>query len=1176
MYDTQGRVSTLTVNVRGLYHEVYDTDGKFSKLQNTANGLYHEVYDTNGKFSKLQNTANGLYHEVYDTNGKFSTLQNTANGLYHEVYDTDGKFSTLQNTAKGLYHEVYDTDGKFSTLQNTANGLYHEVYDTDGKFSTLQNTANGLYHEVYDTDGKFSTLQNTANGLYHEVYDTDGKFSTLQNTANGLYHEVYDTDGKFSTLQNTANGLYHEVYDTDGKFSTLQNTANGLYHEVYDTDGKFSTLQNTANGLYHEVYDTDGKFSTLQNTANGLYHEVYDTDGKFSALQNTANGLYHEVYDTNGKFSTLQNTVNGLYHEVYDTNGKFSTLQNTANGLYHEVYDTNGKFSTLQDTADGLYHEVYDDGTGLKTVVATQAGQLNMVVSGTGSNTKIKPAAIQASIDSATGESKIYLGADHIELDGAVVVQSLDGQQVSAMGFEGDDFTVVGDLTLEDSASFYIGDECYISGSDGANHLLDNLIVSASVDPNTNILTLTPLVGDPITFSKATSLSGNWSGNTLTVTASPQNEKYYVGFSGSASTSRTVLEVVSGGAASKDPLVTGAIVAPIQVNSLNTGGQQPTSVYTKDITFSVSTLLQAGSGTASGSATTYTLSPDASHIGLSSATVTIVREAPYGTEISAVETTTGTVTASGQTSNFSLAGSTYRPTGTSTDIRCINLTLGSNVIGRINGYIDSDIESSKDAESSNTATSLTVTPSSGKYAMKKVVVTIARQAPYGEAITAVEKTSGKVYASGQESNFSLAGSTYRPTGATTDIRCVNLTLGNNVIGRINGYVESDIEASKTAVSSASDMSVTVTPSSGKYAMKSATVTIVREAPYGTAIGAAETKTGTITASGKTSTFTLSTSTYRPTGTATDIKCINLALGSNTIGRINNPYSRTESEYTDYGTTRYNAGWAAAYGKVSLPTTENTTTRFIASGPASTVGEQLTHNYYVTADNSYAYLRYNATNGTVVARASNPGYGNGWAAAHGKVGLPTAENTSTRFVASGPSSTVGEQLTHNYYVTVDNDYAYLRFSSTSGTVVARASNPGWNNGYDTATSRMYFTDPGNTGSYMTVKYPESSDRSTQVSVNFHLVKSGNYIYLVSNQSTSAPAASDAVGRARLQISVAASEVSTNAATFIPQSAGSSVISGRRILLTTGIPSVPSYLNFNLVVCGKTIACTMVFN
>ena len=53
---------------------------------------------------------------------------------------------------------------------------------------------------------------------------------------------------------------------------------------------------------------------------------------------------------------------------------------------------------------------------------------------------------------------------------------------------------------------------------------MEEAIVSASVSGN--VLTLTNVKGESVTFSKATSLSGAWSGGTLTVSASPQGNSW--------------------------------------------------------------------------------------------------------------------------------------------------------------------------------------------------------------------------------------------------------------------------------------------------------------------------------------------------------------------------------------------------------------------------------------------------------------------------------------------------------------------------------------------------------------------------------------------------------------------------------------------------------------------------
>lgn len=384
----------------------------------------------------------------------------------------------------------------------------------------------GLFHEVYDTDGRFSVLSNTVEGLRHEVYDTDGRFSVLRNTVNGLYHEVYDSTGRFSRLQNTVDGLFHEVYDSTGRFSRLQNTVNGLYHEVYDTNGRYSLLKNTVDGLYHEVYDTNGRYSRLQNTVNGLYHEVYDTNGRFSTLRNTVDGLYHEVYDTNGRYSRLQNTVNGLYHEVYDTNGRYSKLQNTVNGLYHEVYDTNGSFSSLRNTVGGLYSEVYQAGTGLTSRIESLGDRISLVVTDD-DNPAIKPASIVTAINNS--QSTVIISANKINLDGYVTATSLDSNisnlavvhVKSIQAASGTTNSTLALHTISALTKLYIGD-----GQDQLSitrDVLAGMVKTFSVSGNT--LTLTPFDGDPVTFSRATTLTKGWSGGTFTVTASPQGNQ---------------------------------------------------------------------------------------------------------------------------------------------------------------------------------------------------------------------------------------------------------------------------------------------------------------------------------------------------------------------------------------------------------------------------------------------------------------------------------------------------------------------------------------------------------------------------------------------------------------------------------------------------------------------------
>lgn len=234
--------------------------------------------------------------------------------------------------------------------------------------------------------------------------------------------------------------------------------------------------------------------------------------------------LWYEVMDENGKVSRLSVDVDGLNHEVFDADGHVSRLQNTVNGLHHEVYDKDGKVSTLDNTVDGLNHEVYDPG-GLKTTLTTHAGAFSVIctgVTGTGKKAKLSTAAIQAGIDAKTGGSKLHLKADNIILDGDVVAGSLATENVTmhSLTIDGGGIYGQGDaeidlpfarfdqLTVEDEEMFTVG---------GYNMCVYDITFSG------NVMTVHYTDGTSKTFSKATTLSGAWSGGTYTVTAKQNN-----------------------------------------------------------------------------------------------------------------------------------------------------------------------------------------------------------------------------------------------------------------------------------------------------------------------------------------------------------------------------------------------------------------------------------------------------------------------------------------------------------------------------------------------------------------------------------------------------------------------------------------------------------------------------
>lgn len=264
------------------------------------------------------------------------------------------------------------------------------------------------------------------------------------------------------------------------------------------------------------------KGKTPQITVNSTGNEKRDALTKVSRQKFGRGG---GAIRTAGRQFHFEVNQEHLWYEVMDENGKVSRLNVDVNGLNHEVFDADGKVSILQNTTKGLYNEVYDEKTGLKTTLETHAGAFSVLcenVKGSGKDARLKPASIQAGIDAATGKSKIQLNANHVEISGDAII--LDGT------------TTLNSVMTVRNKSIYMNVPLGVNGTITATELelrtggsgvsitdteLVGMIKSASVSGN--VLTLTPVRGNPITFSKATTLSGAWSGGTYTVTAKQNN-----------------------------------------------------------------------------------------------------------------------------------------------------------------------------------------------------------------------------------------------------------------------------------------------------------------------------------------------------------------------------------------------------------------------------------------------------------------------------------------------------------------------------------------------------------------------------------------------------------------------------------------------------------------------------
>lgn len=541
-------------------------------------------------------------------------------GKIMDIFEKDGTTLSAWIDDLGDYHYFeknpdgsIKVDDQGNPVELSIHKIAEDIVEIDSQILNINTNVTNINSDVVNLSTQYANFKAEA----------EDAIADLELDAEGLRLEIGKKATVYYQKSDPAAVTGNTVKDKDLWIESIKiDSHNDAESFTYNELGQHNWIEYYG-AIIHVRENGVWKEATNQQRAEMLFAENEFTLERVNLIRGDLDSLGSQFMMEKGQIRTL----------VVDAKAELSSsITQTASQIRSELTDTkNGLSSSITQTASQIRSEVTNSVNELQSAITQEADRISLVVQGTGTNAKIKPASIVAAINAQTGQSTIRLSADMVEMDGNVnlsdIIEITENDGAYMHSTEIEDLTIIHSLWLDEAG-------VTIHSSAGGSWDMDDLVVSASVSGN--VLTLYTL-GDPqhpITFSKATTLSSSWSGSNsarvLTVTAKQNNVSVgtrTVGFGTALNTHDLDLALDANGTPTAVQPTGGvlSIDCPVKLVQLTSSGN--TTYYTKDVRFNPNGLLQSKSTSSNG-----TITPDSGYIGLSKVTVSVPQSYSWGTQ----------------------------------------------------------------------------------------------------------------------------------------------------------------------------------------------------------------------------------------------------------------------------------------------------------------------------------------------------------------------------------------------------------------------------------------------------------------------------------------------------------------------------------------------------------------
>lgn len=423
-------------------------------------------------------------------------------------------------------------------------------------YSSLFMTAEEL--EIEFTNGLsdlHSQIHVTAEELKTEFQKSESKiYSSIRQTAEDLQVEFGSVDSDlYSTIHASAEALQTEFHKANSAiYSTILQTAETLETEFGNAASDLhSSISQTAESIQMELHTAQSAiYSYVVQTASGMEAEFGNSlSGAYAYIAASAEEIKTELHTSESSiYSEISQTASGFRIEFGNAlSGVYSSISSTASSLESEFHSANSSiYSKISQTKSIIETEIHSTESSLRSAIKQEADRISLVVEGTGTNAKVKKAAIVAAVTDSNGylESTIKIDADKVYIGSEKSTTAIAGKctldDVTADYISGKIATlsVLNVASVSATGNIYTSNGYVMAptiylGSVGSANSLANSIYALRIDLSGDTYTLKKQSYgnsswvDVGTFSRATTLSGAWSSGKFTVNASPQGESYW-------------------------------------------------------------------------------------------------------------------------------------------------------------------------------------------------------------------------------------------------------------------------------------------------------------------------------------------------------------------------------------------------------------------------------------------------------------------------------------------------------------------------------------------------------------------------------------------------------------------------------------------------------------------------